>query len=300
MPVSIGVSRPLLRPPHQAPHSINLEMDELAIALPAEDFFGLGSPQSARESLRARGHWTPRRRYRCCLSMTMHPRRRQRRLGLARPLPALARRSRAVRSQSRGRTPVWAGMPLASSPSLNHVASFAGSSSVLAADIRIPQCKDVGFEAPPVARRFRLPSNFLVYRPLPAYEKVAEYELDADDLAWLIELNAGNKPPLLDEDRMEECMDALEKASFKALHGAAQAQRTLYANQPPLPLLSDASQHRAGASTGSPHHGEGGGTGTGRRKEAKRSASYHASPQRSPKAPKAPRSTGRLRRPTAS
>ena len=80
---------------------------------------------------------------------------------------------------------------------------------------------------------------------------------------------------------------ALEKASFKALHGAAQAQRTLYANQPPLPLLSDASQHRAGASTGSPHHGEGGGTGTGRRKEAKRSASYHASPQRSPKAPKA-------------
>ena len=215
-------------------------MDELAIALPAEDFFGLGSPQSARESLRARP-LDPEKEIPLLFvdDDASTPTAAAAGFGAAAAGfgAALSGSPQPVSRQNSG----VGGMPLACSPSLNHVASFAGSSSVLAADIRIPQCKDVGFEAPPVARRFRLPSNFLVYRPLPAYEKVAEYELDADDLAWLIELNAGNKPPLLDEDRMEECMDALEKASFKALHGAAQAQRTLYANQPPLPLLSDAS-----------------------------------------------------------
>jgi hypothetical protein len=59
--------------------------------------------------------------------------------------------------------------------------SAALSTSVLPPDIGIPLCVAHPWEAPPVARRFRLPSNFVIYRPLTAHERVAEYELDAED-----------------------------------------------------------------------------------------------------------------------
>ena len=95
-------------------------------------------------------------------------------------------------------------------------------------------------------------------------------------------------------------MDALEKASFKALHGAAQAQRTLYANQPPLPLLSDASQHRAGASPArriTARAAAQAPDGARRRSDPRATTRRRSAPRRRQRRQ---RSTGRLRRPTAS
>ena len=172
------------------------------------------------------------------------------------------------------------------------------SSSVLPQDIRIPQCvANPNWEAPPVARRFRLPNKLLTYRPQAGHERVAEYELDSADLAWLARLNDGllRSQIVLDEERMEEAMDTLEKSSFRALHGAAHAHRTLYAPPVPTPLLHAsggyhggssphrASSHALSSSSGHGHHGGGHGEGTGRRKEAKRASSSMPSPQRSPK-----------------
>jgi hypothetical protein len=84
-------------------------------------------------------------------------------------------------------------------------------------------------------------------------------------------------------------MDALEKASFQALHGAAQAQRMLYSHQPPLPSVTNGAHVPAAAR--SPHLPSASHSGepTGRRKEAKRPSSGMPSPQRSPKAPKQPK-----------
>ena len=65
----------------------------------------------------------------------------------------------------------------------------------------------------------------------------------------------GRRVPLIDEDRLEESIDVLEKASFKALHASvASAQRVLYLHQPPLPLLSNggySSGHHGGRAPGS-------------------------------------------------
>ena len=164
------------------------------------------------------------------------------------------------------------------------------SSSVVPQAIHIPQCVKIpNWEAPPVARRFRLPTKLLVYRPQPGLERVAEYELDDEDLEWLAQLNVGQRQPLLDEEQMEEAIDKLEKASFRVLHGATHAERAL--NAPPtmpLPLNGHPAPLplRAPAAPLSPGRN---GAATGRRKEAKRASSSMPSPQRSPKQPKQPK-----------
>ena len=76
----------------------------------------------------------------------------------------------------------------------------ASASASASAAITIPECVlVVGWEASPAARKFRRPAQMIRYRALPAHDRVAEYELDDDDLAWLAEFNreatATRQPP---------------------------------------------------------------------------------------------------------
>ena len=57
------------------------------------------------------------------------------------------------------------------------------------------------------------------------------------DHIWLAKFNSQSRQPLIDEDRLEGLLDCLEKASFRALHGAT-TQRPI---QPHLPSASTAS-----------------------------------------------------------
>ena len=96
--------------------------------------------------------------------------------------------------------------------------------------------------------------------------RVAEYELDADDLLWLATFNRGARQPLIDEDRMEKLMDILEKVSFDSLH-EAQSQRLS------LPSCGQASYPKPTISLGAVMHAP-------RRRDTKRSASRLPSPSR--------------------
>ena len=82
-------------------------MDELAIALPAEDFFGLGSPQSARESLRARP-LDPEKEIPLLFVDDDASTPTAAAAGFGAAAAGFGAALSAVRSQSRGRTAVWA------------------------------------------------------------------------------------------------------------------------------------------------------------------------------------------------
>eukprot|EP00665_Eupelagonemidae_sp_cell47_P003374 gene3374-3751_t len=117
-----------------------------------------------------------------------------------------------------------------------------GTPGVLASstEITIPQCTVVDtVESIAAAKKFRRPTSQMIRHRtadiLALQEGIAEYELDDEDEAWLAEFNQGVRQPLLDEDRMEELMDALEKASFKALHGVALQAQRMQSSAPPLP-----------------------------------------------------------------
>jgi len=89
-----------------------------------------------------------------------------------------------------------------------------------AVPISVPQyapacCDDSGMQL----RRFRRPTHMI--RQQSTADKV-EYEMDEADEAWLTHLNSrGARAPLLDCSRFEEMIDALERASFNAMHSQA-------------------------------------------------------------------------------
>lgn len=123
---------------------------------------------------------------------------------------------------------------MAGSSLLNVLAPTAAGGG---ADINIPHCVLMAsWEVPLAARKFRRPAQMIRYRPTPSHERVAEYELDDEDCGFLAELNSGCRQPLLDEDRLEALIDALEKSSFRALH-QGQAQRLLLPTHAPLPVV---------------------------------------------------------------
>ena len=71
------------------------------------------------------------------------------------------------------------GISLATALAGNPNAIAIAKAESLAADINIPKCEpDPNYEAPPAARRFRLPVGFLQYKPHPSHERIIEYELD--------------------------------------------------------------------------------------------------------------------------
>lgn len=81
--------------------------------------------------------------------------------------------------------------------------------------------RDAPAQPAPAAKRYRRSNALIKFRPAPSIDSVAEYELDHDDEAWLTNFNQGLRQPLIDADQLEELMDQLEKASFRALHAHA-------------------------------------------------------------------------------
>ena len=183
------------------------------------------------------------------------------------------------------------GISLATALAGNPNAIAIAKAESLAADINIPKCEpDPNYEAPPAARRFRLPVGFLQYKPHPSHERIIEYELDKEDLEWLTAFNVGARQILIDEDRLEEAMDILEKAAFRALH--ASTPSLLYKHQPPLPITANSGYASTGTGRGGGRGGGAqgnGGVASAARRDLKRSSGHSSSPGRSPKAPKAPK-----------
>ena len=52
-----------------------------------------------------------------------------------------------------------------------------------------------------------------------------EYEMDDEDEAWLVQMNAGGNWPPLEKERFEEAMDAFEQESFRVMHTVSPAAR---------------------------------------------------------------------------
>lgn len=69
-------------------------------------------------------------------------------------------------------------------------------------------------------RRFRRPTHMIRQQSTAAEVKV-EYEMDEEDEAWLTNLNSRVHMRMLDCNRFEEMVDALERASFNAMHSQA-------------------------------------------------------------------------------
>jgi hypothetical protein len=94
---------------------------------------------------------------------------------------------------------------------------FDDAGADVVSTILVPMFEVADWNTDGQQRRFRRPPQFIRYKGPSVNEMyLVEYEMDDEDEEWLKSLNVGQS--LLDYDRFEEMMNALERASFRALY----------------------------------------------------------------------------------